>query len=310
MNTRIKVKAPASVANLGCGYDIIGLAIEATGDEILGRRVPSPGVVISKITGDGGILPTNPAKNTAGVAMLKFLDFIGDSKSGFEIEIHKKIAVGTGLGSSASSAAAGAMLANELSGRPLSKRELLPFAIDGEYAADGAYHADNVAPALLGGIQLIRDIHTLDIQRVYVPEGLYVTVVYPKISLFTREARNILNKEVALQKHIQQSANLAGLIIGFMRSDIELIGRSLEDKIIEGQRASLIPGFYKVKESAMGAGALGCSISGAGPSIFALSASLQVAEEVGASMQKAFSTKNIQSELFLSQVNQTGTVLC
>ena len=216
---------------------------------------------------------------------------------------------GSGLGSSAASAAAAVMAINELLRRPLTKRELLPFAVLGEQVADGSYHADNVAPSLLGGMVFIRDNQSLDIHRLPFIRGLHAAVLYSHIEILTREAREVLSETVSLKKSIQQNGNLGGLIIGIYNSDLDLIARSLHDHIIEAQRAPLIPHFYEVKEAAEQAGALGASISGAGPSIFALCANSLKAEAAGKAMQTVMSKNGIKSDLFISPINQEGAVL-
>lgn len=305
----IKVFAPASVANVACGFDTLGFAIHGPGDELIARFSETPGLRIVKITGAKNKLPYEVEKNTAGYAAMRLLEFLGEEKRGIELEIHKKMPFGSGLGSSAASAAAAVMIVNELLKRPLSKRELLPFAVQGEQIADGAWHADNVAPSLMGGMLLIRDNTTLDVQRLHVPKGIYAVVVYPYVEVLTRHARAILSETVPLKSFIQQSGNLGGFIVGLFNSDFDLIKRSLQDIIIEPQRASLIPKFYEVKEAALNAGALGCSISGAGPSIFALCSNSLQAENAGESMQQVFRDQRISCDLFISQINQEGAVL-
>ena len=239
------------------------------------------------------------------------LEHLGLEKEvGFEFELRKKMPFGTGLGSSAASSVAGVMAVNEILNRPLTKREILPFAMLGEQAADGAYHSDNVAPSLLGGIIFCRDNPSLDIHRIYAPKGLYATVVLPELEILTKDSRNVLSDNVSLKAHIQQSGNLGGLIIGLMNGDFDLIGRSLSDVIIEPQRAKLIPHFYEVKEAALGAGALGCSISGAGPSIFALSANSLKAENTAKAMQEVFKHHNIGSRVIVSEINNEGAIRC
>ena len=305
----IKVFAPASVANVACGYDILGFALNNPGDEIVGRFVDKPGLRITKITGDKGKLPYEVEKNTASFAAQRLLEHLGEEKRGIEIEIHKKMPFGSGLGSSAASSAAGVMIINELLDRPLTKRELLPFAVAGEELADGAYHADNVGPALMGGMLLVRDNPTLDVHKLVTPEGLYVTVVYPHVKILTRDARAVLSDTTTLKQTVAQTGNLGALIVGLYNADFDLIGRALNDVIVEPQRAQLIPDFYKVKEAALKAGVLGCSISGAGPSIFALSANKTIAERAGEAMQRVFDAINIKNELFISTINQEGAVL-
>lgn len=312
MNPGIKVFAPASVANVAVGFDILGFALERPGDEVIVRfsNQKNSGFRIIQITGAQGKLPLEPEKNTAGFAALKLLEFLGESRRDIEMEIHKKMPFGSGLGSSAASAAGAVVAINELLGRPLEKRALLPFAVLGEQIADGAYHADNVAPSLIGGMILIRNNQDLDIHRLPVPRGLYAAVVHPKVEVLTKDARGVLSDSVSLQKCIEQSGNLAGLIIGFYNSDLGLIGRSLQDVIIEPQRAGLIPHFYDVKNAALAAGALGCSISGAGPSVFALCANSLIAETVGIAMGRVFNDAKIENQVFISAINQEGAVKC
>ncbi|MEZ4948282.1 MAG: homoserine kinase [Saprospiraceae bacterium] len=230
-------------------------------------------------------------KNTAGFAALSLLKHLGKEDLGIEMEIHKKMPFGSGLGSSAASAVAGAFAINELLKRPLEKRELLPFAMEGEMLASGSRHADNVAPSLLGGIVLTRDNETLDVHRLTIPKGLYATVIYPHVEVLTKSARDILSPTVPLKKMVQQSANMASFVLGLFNGDLDLIKRSLQDVVIEPQRAQLIPHFEKVKNAALEEGALGCSISGAGPSIFALSANSLIAEKIGKAMETIFQKK-------------------
>jgi len=307
--TGVKVFAPATVANVACGYDLLGFALDKPGDEIIGVLSNTPGVRITNIHGDKGKLSRVTAENTAGLAAQKLLDHLGDPTIGVEMEIYKKMPFGSGMGSSAASAAAGVMLVNELLKRPLQKRELLPFAVLGEQVADGSYHADNVAPSLLGGIIFIRDNASLDFHRVITPPGLYATVVHPKIKILTRDSRNILSDQIKLTQHITQNGNLGGLIIGLHNGDFDLIKRSMQDVIIEPQRAALIPGFYDVKDAALQENVLGCSISGAGPAIFALSNNNLNAENAGEAMQKAFLKHGIESTVYLSRINQEGAIL-
>lgn len=306
-NSGVKVFAPASVSNVGCGFDILGFAINGPGDEVIARFSDKKGLHISKIT--GGKLPLDVEKNTAGYAALKFLEFIGESERGIELEIHKKMPFGSGLGSSAASAVAGVMAVNELLRRPLEKRDLLQFAILGESIASGAIHADNIAPSLLGGFTLVRDSVTLDVHRIHVPRGLYATVIYPKVEILTKEARAMLKTEVPLKIMTQQTANLGAFIIAMFNSDFNLIRRSMHDLIIEPQRAGLIPHFFSAKEAALNAGVLGCSISGSGPSIFALSENSLIAEQAGEAFEKIFRDNKIDCELFLSAINMEGAKL-
>lgn len=310
MNESIKVFAPASVANVAVGFDILGFALEWPGDEIVAHFSAKPGVHIRNITGAEGKLPLDTEKNTAGYAAQRLVTHLDRPELGIELDIHKKMPFGSGLGSSAASAAAGVMAVNELLGRPLTKRQLLHFAVLGEQVADGAYHADNVAPSLLGGMVLIRSNQDLDIHQLPIPEDLYAAVVHPDVEVLTKDARQVLSQQVSLQKCIKQSGNLAAFILGMVNSDYELIGRSLQDVIIEPQRARLIPQFDQVKAAALEAGALGSSISGAGPSVFALCQGKKVAEQVGRAMQSVFTQAGIEQQLYVSTINQHGAVRC
>lgn len=298
--------APASIGNVGVGFDIMGLCIEKPGDEVVARFSDKPGLRITHITGSGTKLPYAVEKNTAGVAALRLLEHLNETGRGIELEIHKKMPSGSGLGSSAASAVAAAVAVSALLQTGLSKRELLPFACAGEQIASGSFHADNTAPCLLGGMVLIRDNPTLDVHSIPVPEGLCVAVVHPQIEVLTKHARSILKPDVTLKQHIGQSANLAAFLIGMYEGDFALLGRSLRDDIIEPQRAALIPGFYDVKLAALAQGALGCTISGAGPSCFALCTNADGAEKAGNAMQRAFASHRIESEVYVSPVNKEG----
>lgn len=305
----IKAFAPASVGNIGIGFDTLGLALEQPGDEVIARKSDTPGLRITKITGAGGKLPYEPERNTAGVAVMRLLQHLGEPDRGIELEIHKKMPINSGLGSSAASAAAATLAVAELLRTGMSKRELLPFAWAGEQIASGGPQGDNIVPSMLGGIILIRDNASMDVHRLHVPRGLYVVVVHPKLELQTREARALLNPVVPMEAHVRQSANLAAFVLGLFNGDLGLVGRSLRDEIVEPQRAGLIPGFYDVQEAAMREGALGCSISGAGPSVFALCANSLIAENVSLAMQAAFAKHKLESQVFSSTVNQEGAVI-
>jgi homoserine kinase len=223
--------------------------------------------------------------------------------------IRKKMSFGSGLGSSAASAVAGVFAVSEIFKTGLDKRDLLKFAVEGEQIADGAWHADNVAPSLLGGMTLIRDNESLDVHKLHIPKGLQAVVIYPKVEVLTRDSRAILSDSLSLNQHIKQSGNLGGFIIGMFNSDFELIKRSLDDVIIEPQRAALIPFFYAMKEAAMANGALGFSISGAGPSMFALCNNSLVAENIIESANKIYKEKKIRIKTFHSGINNEGAYL-
>jgi homoserine kinase len=304
----IKVFAPASIGNIGIGFDIMGLCIEQPGDEVVARFSQYPGVRITKIEG-GDSLPMHVEKNTAGVAVLRFLEHLGAFNRGIELEIYKKMPSGSGLGSSAASAVAGVFAVSELLQTGLPKKALLRFACLGEQIASGGFHADNVAPSLLGGIVLIRDNDSLDVFQLPVPEQLFAVVIHPEVEVLTKTARALLQPTVPLKTYVQQSANIAAFVTALYTNDYALIGRALDDVVIEPQRAALIPGFYEVKSAAILEGALGCSISGSGPSVFALCNNLKSAEKAGMAMQKIFTDQKIKSTVYVSRVNQTGAVV-
>lgn len=305
MNKEIRVFAPATVANVACGFDIFGFALDAPGDEVVVRLVDTAGVRITTITGDGGRLPKDVHKNTAGVAVVSLLSHL-NSLQGVEIELHKKMPLGSGLGSSAASAIGSVFAVNRLLGSPLHLKELLPFAMESEKMACGSAHADNVAPSLLGGFVLIRSYHPLDVIKIPISMALYCAVIHSHIEIKTEEARKLLKKEISLEQHVKQSGNAAGLIAGLMMGDENLLSSSLQDVIAEPVRSALIPGFCEMKKAALDAGALGMSISGSGPSIFALASSHRCAEEVGKAMSAACPNANT---LYLSKINQTGPMV-
>ncbi|WP_026628660.1 homoserine kinase [Dyadobacter alkalitolerans] len=302
----IKAFAPATVANVACGFDIFGFAIEAPGDVVEIKKRDQPGVVITEITGDEGRLPRNAEKNAVTVVMLHLLKHLGIKDFGCEVVLHKNMPLGSGMGSSAASAVAGVVAMNELLGNPLTRQELLPFAMEGEKIASGSAHADNVGPSLLGGFVVIRSYNPLDIFTIPVPDDLYCTLVHPDIEINTKDARFILRSEVSLKNTIAQMGNVAGLVAGLMKSDYELIGRSMVDVIIEPVRSILIPEFNEVKKAAIANGALGCSISGSGPSMFALSKGKANAESAGLAMQEKFADAGIEASMHVSGINKNG----
>jgi homoserine kinase len=263
--------------------------------------------------GDNGVLSRDPHKNTAGVsvlALIKHLEGQGLSSlatTGIDISLEKGLPIGSGLGSSSASTVAAVVAANEILGAPLSREELLPFAMEGERVACGAAHADNVAPALLGGFVLIRSYDPLDVVHLPTPSNAWVTVLSPHLELKTQDARKVLKRSVSLESAISQWGNVAALVAGIYQNDVRLMGRALEDKIVEPERAQLIPGYAAAKKAALEAGAAGCSISGSGPSLFALTESEAAANTVGAAMRSAFAALEIQSNVYVSQINSTGT---
>jgi homoserine kinase len=306
MKNQIKVFAPASVTNVSCGFDVMGFAIDWPGDELILKIKKKPGISISKITGENGKLSLDPKKNTAGlslIALAKHLNF----ENGLEIEIHKKMALGSGLGSSAASAVASVFAFNEILGKPLTKTELLPFALEGEkLTCGGTPHADNVSACLMGGFVIVRSVNPLDVVNIKTPKNLYCTILHPHLEINTADTRKILRKQILLSDAVKQWGNVAGLVAGLTSGNYELIGRSLHDVIIEPVRSILIPGFDEIKNSAIQNGALGCSISGSGPSIFAFSKSQIIAEKVGHEMNKILKSLKIDGDLYISKINKEG----
>ena len=311
MKNAIKVSAPATIANLNCGFDILGTALDKVNDEIIGRLYSEPGVHLKRVGPYARQTPEDPRKNTAAVAVSSYLEYLGAYKTtGFEMELHKKTRPGSGLGSSASSACAAVMLANELMGAPLDKKELLPFALIGEHAADGAFHADNVAPCLMGGMVLVRDMLNLEVHKLTYPSALSFAVVFPEVKVLTAESRAQLGTSVPLKDVTTQTANIAALVHGLIRGDLDLIGDAMVDVIVEPQRAKLIPGFYAMRDAAFTNGAMSFGISGSGPTVFALCPNTHVAGTCVEEIQKVLKESGVESEGFYSGINQSGTVLC
>jgi homoserine kinase len=290
------------VANLVCGFDILGLALNEPHDIMRLRLLDEPRVAI--INKDSFNLPTNPEKNVAGVVLLSIMERLA-TNTGFEIEIEKHIKPGSGIGSSAASAAGAAVAANHLLGNVFSTDEVVQFAMNGEKLASGVKHADNIAPCILGGISLIRSIHPLDVIAIPPPE-LFVTVVHPQIEVRTSDARQILKKQVLLKDAIRQWGNIAGLVTGLLKNDYELIGRSLEDVIIEPVRSILIPGFDDIKRKCKEAGALGGGISGSGPSVFMLSVNEAIANATEQVMRETYNRLGIENNTYVTTINRKG----
>lgn len=302
---RVVVHAPGTVANLVCGFDILGLCLDAPYDIMELELLAEP--VVRIVSGDGFSLPADPAANTAGAPLLEMLAEL-DPPIGFSLTIHKRIKPGSGVGSSAASAAGAVVAANWALGNPFDSTDLIRFALFGEKVATGVKHADNIAPAIYGGITLIRSIHPLDIVPLAAPD-LWVTVVHPQIEVKTADARQILRKEVLLRDAIKQWGNIAGLVAGILQNDHALIGRSLEDVIIEPIRSILIPGFEAVKARAKEQGALGGGISGSGPSMFMLSAEEATARRVEAAMGSVYTEMALPFHSFVSRINPQGVRL-
>ncbi|GAA4304947.1 homoserine kinase [Compostibacter hankyongensis] len=302
----VKVFAPATVANVVCGFDVLGFAVYAPGDEVIMRLTDEAGVKIKAIHGDEGKLPLDPAKNTVSAAVIDYLQAIGEPERGVEITLFKKMPVGSGLGSSAASTVAGLFAINTLLEERLPREALLPFAMAGEQLACGQGHADNVAPALMGGFVLIRSYDPLDVIRLHTPPGLVCALIHPHLEVATRDARRIIRQQVSLKDAVQQWGNIAGLVSGLYREDHALISRSLQDVIIEPVRSMLIPDFYTLKQKALDQGALGFGISGSGPAVFALSTDQDTACSIRDAVQEHLRTLGIESDGYVSQVNAEG----
>lgn len=298
----IKIKSPGTVANLVCGFDILGLALNEPADRMELSLLDKPGLVIQNM--DDYNLPTDPVKNVAGVVLLSIIEKMRGN-TGFSLSVEKHIKPGSGIGSSAASAAGAAVAANHLLGNIFSKDELVQFAMNGEKLASGVKHADNIAPCIYGGVTLVRSIHPLDIVSIPAPD-MFVTVVHPQIEVRTADARQILKQQVLLKDAIKQWGNIAGLVTGLMKADYELIGRSLEDVIIEPVRSILIPGFDELKSKCKEAGALGGGISGSGPSVFMLSKNEVIARDVESVMKDIYNRIGIQYNTYVTTINNKG----
>ncbi len=299
----VKLFTPASVANVSCGFDVLGFCLDPVGDDMTIRKSDEKGIRITKITGQD--LPLDVHQNVAGVAAMALLE-ANPSEYGFEIEINKRIKAGSGIGSSAASSAGAVFGINHLLGSPYTNHELIDFAMQGEKLASGSAHADNVSPVLLGGFTLVRSIAPMDVIKLPTPKELVAVIIHPKIELKTSHARAILKKTVTLKSAIQQWGNLGALVSGLYSDNYDLISRSLVDEIIEPYRAMLIPEFAKLKEVSMNAGALGCGISGSGPSVYALTKGFENAENVGQAMREVMQKLGIDFEVHISKINEEG----
>jgi homoserine kinase len=306
MKDSIKVFAPATVANVVCGFDVLGFAVNEPGDEVIMRLTDKPGITISKITGDNGRLPLDPGKNTVSVSVEHYLKSIDRTDIGLDIELHKKMPIGSGLGSSSASTVAGLFAAKTLLGDETDATELLPFAIKGEEMACGHGHADNVAPALLGGFVLIRSYEPLDVIKLPHPKDLYCAIIFPDVDVPTREARQIIRNKIQMKDAVTQWGNIAGLVSGLFMNDINLIGRSMKDILVEPVRSMLIPDFYKMRDMAMDLGAVSFGISGSGPSVFSFTRDKETAKRITQKLQKHLVGINIDSNTYVSTINEAG----
>ena len=302
----ISVYAPGSVSNVACGFDIMGFALDEPGDVVVATPSDQPGVSIAAIHGDDGRLTTDPQKNTASAAVIALLQRL-ETTRGVSLTIHKGLPLASGIGSSGASAVAAVVAANELLGRPAPMPMLLECAMAGELAGCGSVHPDNVTPSLYGGFILARSAQPPDIVRLPVPDGLACAVLHPRMEIETGAARRLIGDQVLLKDATRQWANVGGLVAALYTSDLALLSRSLVDHIAEPKRASLVPGLAEIKRAAMTAGALGCSLSGSGPSIFALAATLDIALSAGEAMQVAFErSSTIGSDLWVCPVGRQG----
>ncbi len=302
---QVRVHAPATVANLVCGFDVLGLCLHEPYDIMDVRLLDESKVIIR--SADGYPLPEDPAQNTAGAPLIEMLKEV-DGNTGFEVLIHKRIKPGSGVGSSAASAAGAVVAANHLLSNRFTNDQLIQFAMFGEKVASGVKHADNIAPCIYGGVTLIRAIFPLDIIPLTAP-NLFVTIVHPQIEVKTADARAILKHNVLLKDAIKQWGNVGGLVAGFLKEDYDLIGRSLEDFIIEPVRSMLIPGFDELKKKCKAAGALGGGISGSGPSVFMLSKEEKTAQHVAQIMADVFTRLGIDFHTYVTKINNEGVIV-
>ncbi|TCZ68320.1 homoserine kinase [Flaviaesturariibacter aridisoli] len=299
---QVTVSAPGSVSNLGSGFDVLGFALEEPCDALTLRFTDTPGVRL--VNESPYPLPDNPEQNVSGVVLLAVLQKTGAGR-GFELTVRKRIKPGSGIGSSAASAAGAAVAAATLLGSPFSKLELLDLAMEGEVIASGARHADNVAPCIYGGVTLIRSLNPVDI--IALPSAdLHVTIVHPQIEIKTSDARAVLRPDVPLKEAIRQWGNLGALVAGFYRNDPELIGRSMEDVVAEPYRKALIPGFDAVRAACVKAGALGGGISGSGPSLFQFSRTKETAQQVADAMSHVYQDLGIAHYTYVTRINPDG----
>ena len=299
----VRVFAPASIANMGCGFDIIGFTLDEVGDVLEMSLSDGDGITIENQTDVP--LPEDIEKNVITPVIRKFLDIM-DRKAQVDVKVLRKIYPGSGIGSSAASSAAAAYGMNALYGYPLSDEELVECAMEGENLASGGYHADNAAPAVMGGIVLIRGYEPLDLIKIPVPGNFYCAVIHPNIVVTTKQAREILPKEVPLHNAISQWGNVGGLVAGLYSGDIPLVGRAMKDIIAEPYRKQFIPGFDELRERALDAGALAMNIAGSGPSVFALTDRFGVAARVGKIMKEHFGSRGIDYEVYVVKVSNNG----
>jgi homoserine kinase len=302
----IKVYAPATVSNVGPGFDLLGFALEAPGDELIVRRNGTTKLVLYNESDFE--LPTDPEQNVAAVAAASFLRAL-HSYEGFDLVFTRKINPGSGVGSSAASCVAAVVGINEILGSPFDTEELISYALEGEQLASGSLHADNIAPALLGGITLIRSYDPLDIKHIPYPDDLWCAVIHPQLEIKTAESRKLIPDTIPLKTALQQCGNLAGLVAGLTTGDYPLIGRSVNDLFAEPHRTHQLPDYADLKASALDAGSVGTGLSGSGPSVFSLCRGEAMATEVGGAMQEHFTKRKIESRIYLSRISPDGCKL-
>ncbi len=300
----VKVFSPATVANVACGFDVVGLALDGPGDEMELQISDAPGVRIIRV--EGATLPLEAAQNVAGVALQAMLQEYAQPDLGVEVTIHKHIQPGSGIGSSAASAAGAVVGLNKLLGDHFPAESLVRFAMEGERLACGTPHADNVAPAIMGGFTLVRSYQPLDVIRLHTPEDLWVTVIHPQIEVKTSDARGILKQQVLLRDAIRQWGNVGALVAGLYQENYPLISRALEDVIVEPIRSILIPAFHELKLKCREAGALGGGISGSGPSVFMLSKGETNARAVADTMQQIYAPLGVDYKIYVSRISTSG----
>ena len=304
----IKVAASGTVANVSCGFDCLGYSIEKPNDIVIIKASSKPKIKLSVKGNKSDKIPLIPEKNTAGKAIISMLNSLA-IKKGFNIIINKGIPPGSGIGSSAASAAAALFGVNQLLDKPLTNEDLIIHGMVGEQVASGSFHADNIAPALLGGIVLVNSYDPLEIHKLPVPDNLISTIALPDFSINTKEARGLLPKKVPLKSAVKQASNLAAFTISLYQNDYNLMGKAMTDFFAEPVRSELIPGFKSVYNVAMHAGAIGCGISGSGPSIFALSENKDLGKKIGDLMHKEFQKNGINSITYTSKINQNSPII-
>ena len=306
MSERIKVFAPATASNLGPGFDVLGLALERPGDLVEAEISTSPGVEIVEVTGADS-LSTDPEENVVGISAAAAIDRIGITDRGIRLWLHKQMPLGSGLGSSAASSVGGAVAVNALFGNKLSKYDIVNCSLQGEAAASGTAHADNVAPSVFGGIVLIRSTDPLDVIALPVPAALRVVVVHPHTEVLTAEARRLVaERHYTINQAVQNLGNVAAFVAALHQADLALFARSISDALVEPVRAPLVPGYATVKKAALDAGALGCSISGSGPSVVAFVDSDALADDVATAVEDAFARHSLTTDRYVGPVNRVG----